>query len=302
MADDHETKFYIYLKRKYKLSDDDIEEYVDSFNIINRGEDISPIVLKEFINDEADDSDWTTEECKDVIVQINKQINSKTSLFLNLHTYLLYVIPICCNWAIARIGIREMFDTLDADHDNKITCKELTGLLYKINRQFSPSELESYKNQINKLCTSADTNRDGYISYDEFKNFIFSLGIIPGVEPKLPEISKHKDTSVPNYGSLSVGEKKFKRVPSKKAMDFYDEPVKTHRSKNKPKHLSMPINPRAHYDSKTESRVHRPRTNLEEKLMSDSRKDDEEESNFISLETELIVPKINDDLLMAEIK
>jgi Ca2+-binding EF-hand superfamily protein len=285
MGDDSAT-FYIYLKRKYRLNDDDIEEYIDSFNIINSGEEISPKALRDFINEEAEDQ-WSISECKDTIIQINKQLNSNTSMNLDLPTYLLYIIPICCNYAIARIGIREMFDTLDSDHDNKITCKELSSLMYKINRQFSQTELESYRKQIDKLCINADTNGDGYISYEEFKKFIFDRGIIPGYKPKLPEVKKYPGSTVPNYGSSSRPKISF-------TSDFYDEPVKPARIRNKFKHLSVPINPKAHFDNKNSPRLQRSKSSTEEASSKI-----EEKPNYISNESKLLVPKINDELLMA---
>ena len=136
-----EEKWYIYLKKKYKLSDDDMEEYIESFDLINKGNDITADVLQKFIYGEIYDQ-WSKYECGLVIMQINKQlIDNTTGMITNrgpqprikntldLQGYLSYIIPICHDYVVTRIGIRELFDSLDTNLDGRITCTELISLL-----------------------------------------------------------------------------------------------------------------------------------------------------------------------------
>lgn len=184
-------EFYTYLKQKYKLSNDDMGEFLESFMTINRGESITPDALKAFVEDEMDDTDWHIDDCRKIIANINKKVNGKPKNTIDLKTYLTYLIPLCCNHVITKIGLREIFDTLDSDFDGKITCEELVSLLYKVNKQFEPSELLDYKKQISRLCISADKDNDGFISYEEFKSFIIEMGMgmgkdnLPVTKPKI---------------------------------------------------------------------------------------------------------------------
>lgn len=173
-----EQKWYTFLKRKYKLCDDDMEEYIDSFELINKGEVVTANILANFVNDENEENDkWTVNECRDIISNINLQINGRSGKILNLPTYMSYIIPICHEYAVTRIGIRELFDSLDTNQDGKISCDELISILYQINKNFTPDELLEYKKQIRNLCNKVDTNHDGYITYQEFKMFMINEGM-----------------------------------------------------------------------------------------------------------------------------
>lgn len=194
-----DNEFFTYLKQKYKLSNDDMGEFLESFISINRGESITPFSLKAFVEDEMDDTDWHIDDCRKIIININKQVNSKPRNYIDLKTYLTYLIPLCCNHVITKTGLREIFDTLDSDFDGKITCDELVSLLYKINKQFEPSEILDYKKHISRLCMSADKDNDGFISYDEFKSFIIDMGMGYGKD-NMPI----KTRSVPHQSSNVV--------------------------------------------------------------------------------------------------
>ena len=114
-------------------------------------------------------------------MQINRQVSKNTvnrvTDTLSLCTYLSYIIPICCDYAVTRIGIREVFDSLDKNLDGKITCTELISLLYNVNQNLTPNEIIEYTAKIKKICSIADKDGDGYISYDEFKTFMINGGL-----------------------------------------------------------------------------------------------------------------------------
>jgi Ca2+-binding EF-hand superfamily protein len=171
-----EKKWYSYLKKKYNLNDDDMAEYIDSFNLINKGNIVTANILANFVNDESNNH-LAVDEMKSIISEINVDVGNKAIKTLDLKTYLLYIIPICQEYAVTRIGIRKLFDDLDSNKDGKITCKELIGILYKINKNLTPDEIANYKKEIKKACLTADTNHDGYISYSEFKAFMINNGI-----------------------------------------------------------------------------------------------------------------------------
>lgn len=180
-----EEKWYVYLKRKYNLSDDDMEEYIESFNIINRGNNITADNLRNFIDCEIQDY-WSKYECEQIIININKQlimaqksniIVTKNMDILDLKSYLFYIIPICNDFVTTSVGIRELFNSLDKNCDGKITCTELTSLLYNVNYDLSSEEIIFFTAEIKKICAIVDINHDGYICYDEFKKFIIKGGL-----------------------------------------------------------------------------------------------------------------------------
>lgn len=206
------NEFYTYLKHKYRLTDADMGEFIESFIAINRGEPITPYALKSFVSDEIDDSNWSMDECRSIIVKINFEIHGKMRNTLDVKTYLTYVIPKCSNNVITKIGIREIFDSLDSDLDGKITCNELMSLIYKLNKQLDSVELISYKQQIEKMCQSADIDNDGFISYDEFKKFILEKGIAYGIPPlklisEQPAVSDTipEEKPLPNLSTFEQG-------------------------------------------------------------------------------------------------
>lgn len=181
MEEYQEQRWYMYLKRKYHLSDDDMEEYIESFDIINGGENVTPESLRSFIYCETHDT-WSKYECEQVIIKINKQINGNKrpcckKIIIDLQTYLSYIIPICNDYVVTRIGIRELFDSLDKNGDGKITCEELTGLIYNVNYQLTPEEISHFTTEIKKICSLVDVDGDGYLSYNEFKKFIINGGL-----------------------------------------------------------------------------------------------------------------------------
>jgi Ca2+-binding EF-hand superfamily protein len=173
-----EEEWYVYLKKKFKLCDDDMEEYIDSFELINQGKDITPQILVHLINNEMPNNRWSTKECLNVIRKINKQINGNENQSLNLLTYLSYVIPICQQYVVNYIGIRDFFNELDKDNDGYITCEELTSVLYRVNKNFTPSDIKRYREEIKKICKKMDTNKDGLIDFNEFKKLMTDYGII----------------------------------------------------------------------------------------------------------------------------
>lgn len=182
-VDHSEKKWYNYLKRKYKLSDDDMEEYIESFDSINKGENITPDTLKEFIECELNDN-WSRHECDQILQSINRETqrgNNSTSQslksknYLDVYTYLTYIIPICHDYVVTRIGIREIFNNLDKNGDGRITCCELTSLLYNVNQHLTSEEIAEYTARIKKICKIVDENEDGYISYEEFKKFMINM-------------------------------------------------------------------------------------------------------------------------------
>jgi calcium-binding protein CML len=100
------------------------------------------------------------------------QNNSSKKRIIDLQTFMRYVIPMSNKHSVSVIEIRELFDNLDTDGDGKITCAQLINTIYKINKNFSASEMEDYRKIIKKLCKEIDSNGDGTISYEEFKEFI----------------------------------------------------------------------------------------------------------------------------------
>lgn len=225
-ADHSEKKWYNYLKRKYKLSDDDMEEYIESFDSINKGEDITPEALKEFINCELNDQ-WSKYECDQILQSINREISRgaissaiKTKNYIDIYAYLSYIIPICHEYVVTRIGIREIFDSLDKNGDGKITCCELISLLYNVNQHLNPDEISEYTARIKKICKIVDENGDGYISYDEFKKFMINIGLTNfphKINEQFPKISLAND----NNNTKKIKHLSFPRS-SKTVPTFFD--------------------------------------------------------------------------------
>lgn len=246
-------KLIVYLKYKYRLDNDDIEEYVDSFNTINQGADIDAISLREFIMDEIAGDLWTIDECKKIICTING--NTKCSL--DLKTYLLYFIPICQEYVVTRIGIREIFNNLDTNYDDKLSRDEFISFLYRLNTNFTPENLPYYKKQIKELCDKIDENHDNYISYDEFKKFILEMGLgsVSPIKQNPEKVSKLQKSADDTIENLSINltqflddktKKKFRRprdFPNRKVLDPLTErgPPGSHKG-----NLSDPLTERGH--------------------------------------------------------
>jgi len=174
----YDQKWYVFLKKRYRLSDDDMEEYIESFDNINGGEEITVDSLRNFIHCEINDY-WSKYESEQLILKINGCVNGCCckKMTIDLQTYLLYIIPICNDYVITRIGIRELFNSLDKNGDGKITCDELVSVIYNVNYQFTPEEITNFTKEIKKICIMVDVNNDGYLSYDEFKKFIINGGL-----------------------------------------------------------------------------------------------------------------------------
>lgn len=172
-----DNEWYFYFKKKYKLCDDDMEEYIRSFELINKGENIIPEILVNLINNEFPNDRWSINECINVIMKINRQINGNEKKTLDLVTYLSYIIPICQNYITNTLAIEDFFKELDKDNDGFITCNELTSVLYRVNKNFTPDDIKRYKEEIKKLCQKMDVNKDGKIDFDEFKNLMIMYGV-----------------------------------------------------------------------------------------------------------------------------
>ena len=174
----YEKKWYIFLKKKYKINDDDMQEYIDSFEYINQGRDVDSQILADFLNDELDHQDfWTVHECEKIINKINYDIDHKVKRYLNLRTYLYYIIPICQEYIINKVGIDDFFKSIDVDHDGWITCDQLVAGLYHVNKKYTDKDIDKLNVEIKNLCKKEDNDKDGYLSYDEFKNFMIKRSI-----------------------------------------------------------------------------------------------------------------------------
>lgn len=173
----YEKDWYVYLKNKYKLKDNDMDEYIDSFDSINRGNPITISVLQDFIYNEINEK-WSKDDCRRTIKRINLDTNKKDDTIINLKTFLFYIIPICQNYIINRISTKDLFDKLDKDGDGKITCNELTNVIYLVNKQFTVEEVKNYKEKIRKICDQIDIDDNGEITFEEFVKFLIRVEII----------------------------------------------------------------------------------------------------------------------------
>lgn len=179
-----DEEWYIFLKRRYKLSDDDMHEYISAFEYINRGDRIDSEVLTNFVNDESNvGNKISKKDSLSIIRKINSQVCSTIKNYIDLKTFLLYIIPICQTYNVNRVEIKELFEELDIDGDGKITCDELISILYHINKKLTPDDIEKYKKEINNICHHVDKNKDGYISFTEFKNYMNSIVICDKKNP-----------------------------------------------------------------------------------------------------------------------
>lgn len=175
-----EKNWYIYLKNKYQLTDNDMDEYIDSFDSINQGNPITISVLQEFVKNELNDA-WAKADCGLVIRNINRKIHNKNNTIIDLKTFLFYIIPICQKYIMDRISIKEFFGLLDKDKDGRITVNELIEVLYIANKNYTTQEIKDYKEEIRKLYNRMDKNKDGFITFGEFIEFINSSGILTDV-------------------------------------------------------------------------------------------------------------------------
>lgn len=163
--------WYKFLKIKYALQDDELEQYIDAFYDINNGNSFGPTYLSEFIKSETDD-DVSIETCREGIIKINKTVNNNNRSIIDLRTFMLYIVPLCHTQSIIKMNIKELFDSLDTNQDGKLTCKEFISILYKINKKITPEKINDFSTEIKNICNKVDIDGDGYISYEEFKQFL----------------------------------------------------------------------------------------------------------------------------------
>jgi hypothetical protein len=153
--------------------------------LINKGANITPEILCNFINDEikgSDEDQYNVKECQDVVTKINQLVSIHVNMHphsnghpkstINLSTYLRYIIPICQDYVVKKVGVKELFQSLDKNSDGLITAEDLMAVIYKVNKTFTANDIVNFKKEIKKMCSKADTNKDGYLSFDEFKAFM----------------------------------------------------------------------------------------------------------------------------------
>ncbi|KAI8359976.1 hypothetical protein BD560DRAFT_405085 [Blakeslea trispora] len=61
--------------------------------------------------------------------------------------------------------ILSWFRFFDLDHDGRISQKELEQVMKRLDARLTPYELK-------EMMMTADTNRDGFVDFDEFKNLL----------------------------------------------------------------------------------------------------------------------------------
>ncbi|KAI8375050.1 hypothetical protein EDC96DRAFT_497700 [Choanephora cucurbitarum] len=61
--------------------------------------------------------------------------------------------------------IMSLFRFFDLDHDGRISQKELEQAMKRLDARLTPHELR-------EMMITADTNRDGFVDFDEFKNLL----------------------------------------------------------------------------------------------------------------------------------
>lgn len=180
MTDKYSAEEWYYLiRKKYKLSVDDMDEYIASYDYINGGSEITPSSLYNFIIDETNDELVTSKESRRIINKINLIACGKSKNYIDLQTYLLYIIPICNNddCVVEKTNLRDLFDKLDKNKDNTISRDELYKVLQKINKNLTSEELQKFKNNVDTVFKKADVNNDDNLNYDEFKNFCIQNNI-----------------------------------------------------------------------------------------------------------------------------
>lgn len=175
--DIYEEEWYTYLKNKYKLTDEDFEEYIEAFKTFNNMNPITVSLLQQLIWNELREN-WSKKECLRIVQQINLDANGKTDSIISLKTFLFYIIPICQDYIINRISVHDLFNRLDKDKDGKISCEELMNVVYLVNKKYTHNEIEVCKKKVNEICKIIDTDKDNCISFDEFINFLYRMNII----------------------------------------------------------------------------------------------------------------------------
>jgi len=176
MSSDHINKdWYIFLKKKYRITDDDMIEYIDAFEYITKKKYISAEILADFINEELNsDNRWNVSECKELIEQINLYSNRLSNKGIDIVSFINYAINACQKIKVNKISARELFDTIDVDGDGKITHDELNSLLYRLN-DVSECNIKHYKEEIEHLCKKINSTETGYFTYDDFKKLVYKI-------------------------------------------------------------------------------------------------------------------------------
>ena len=166
-----QESWYKYLKIKYDMEDEELEQYIDAFYDINNGNSFGPTLLSEFIKNETDEK-ISIETCRNGIKEINKSVNNKNRTIIDLRTFMLYIVPLCHTQSVIKMNVKELFESLDTNQDGKLSCTEFISILYKIDKKITPEKISDFSKQIKDICNKLDTDGDGYISYEEFRRFL----------------------------------------------------------------------------------------------------------------------------------
>ena len=170
------SSWVVELTRRYSLSDACMDEFIDSFELLNGGNDVYPEHLAEFVNKESVvENIFTIEDCKKNISKISLMVTGKSMGHLDLKTYLAYIIPTCKSKSNDNSGMREFFDSIDINNDGHIGYGELMLVLSNLKKKKRFENKKKYQRKIEELCQGIDANGDGKITFLEFKNFVNSV-------------------------------------------------------------------------------------------------------------------------------
>jgi Ca2+-binding EF-hand superfamily protein len=163
-----DVKWYQFIKHKYDLEDEELQQYILAYNEINNSQLITADAMMVFLNKSASDA-WTLKEVAYIISHVNLPGASDT---IACHTFVMYMIPICHDLSLSAVNIRQLYDIFDKDKDGFVSVKDFSSQLVKISQVMNPNDVNDYKRKLQRFIRSIDVDHDNKISYEEFKEFV----------------------------------------------------------------------------------------------------------------------------------
>ncbi|CAH8551333.1 unnamed protein product [Dicrocoelium dendriticum] len=141
------------------LTEDQIEELREAFGLFDKDHD-GHITLQELRSMmKLFNRPCTADEAREIMSQVDKNNDG----VIDFREFVELMSPVMTPDRTSDSDLRAAFDFFDKDHDGDITTRELKAVLQTLHLKLTDSEIE-------EMITEADTDKNGTVSFEEFKS------------------------------------------------------------------------------------------------------------------------------------